>query len=314
MQRSTAMDKPVAGASAERAGQPVEGSGKMTEAANLQSSDSNRLPATVRMEAILARLNDGGSVTVGEIARMFGVSEMTVRRDLTELQRNGLLERVHGGAVAPLRGPLTLYDDAEPEFDARLRQNHLAKRAIARAALEHLGARRTLGFDLGTTVLGLARLMVRERPAADLRIFTNSLRVAQVMARARISAYLPGGLVRGEELSVTGQRAIAELSALYFDAVLLGAAGLTDEGVFDYSLEEVEVKEVFVRRASERILLIDSSKFRHTSTARFAALSDLSTIITDAQPPADLSAAIRKAGVELIVAPPVSPPHPAETA
>ncbi|WP_062226321.1 DeoR/GlpR family DNA-binding transcription regulator [Aureimonas frigidaquae] len=265
-------------------------------------------PAQIRMEAILARLNDGGSITVSEIARSFGISDMTVRRDLAELERNGLLERVHGGAVAPLRGPLAVIDDAEPAFEQRLRHNAPAKRAIAMAAAGLLTGRMTLAMDVGTTVLELARRVVSDKPPKGLRLFTNSLRVAQLSARAGVTTYLPGGLVRGEEMSLTGQAVIAEYSNLYFDAVLLGASGLTEEGIFDYAPEEAEIKRVFIKRAAQRILLIDASKFRRLSTVCFASLSDIDLVVTDAPPPDDLVEALKQAGTGLVVADPVAEP------
>ncbi|MFE3838237.1 DeoR/GlpR family DNA-binding transcription regulator [Pseudogemmobacter sonorensis] len=274
----------------------------LPDAESASSPPAPRAPAQARMARILERLNQGGSVTVTEIAREFGVSDMTVRRDLAELERDGLLERVHGGAVGLTRGPLTVIDDIEPIFEARARQNAAGKARIAAAAARHVAGRNALAFDLGTTVLAAARAIVASGPAPQMRAFTNSLRVGQVMARAGISTYMSGGLIRAEEMSLTGKDAVDGFSRYYFDVALLGASGMTSEGVFDYSPEEVAVKSVFLQRSGERVLLLDSTKFRRVSTVLIASLSEISTLITDAAPPPDLATVLEGAGVRVIVA------------
>ncbi|MFZ1470734.1 MAG: DeoR/GlpR family DNA-binding transcription regulator [Paracoccaceae bacterium] len=250
---------------------------------------------------ILERLNQGGSISVTDIVREFGVSDMTVRRDLAELERGGLLERVHGGAVGLRRGPLTVVDDTEPVFEARARQNANRKACIAEAAAQHLAGCKSVAFDLGTTVLAAARAMVQAGPDPQLRAFTNSLRVGQLMARANVTTYMSGGVIRAEEMSLTGQDAVDGFSRYYFDAVLLGASGMTPEGVFDYSPEEAAVKSVFLQRSTERVLLMDSTKFRRVSTVLIATLPQISTLITDAQPPPELASVLDEAKVRVII-------------
>lgn len=273
-----------------------------TDSMQDKAAKRGRTPAQARLAAILERLNQGGSVSVAGIAQEFGVSDMTVRRDLAELEGQGLLERVHGGAVGLQHGPLTVIDDVEPMFEARRRLNSDAKARIAQAAVRLVADHQTLAFDLGTTVLAGARALISSEPAPGLRIFTNSLRVAQLTAGASVQTYVPGGLIQPGEMSITGQGAIEDFSRYYFDAALIGASGLTPDGLFDYSPEEASMKLVYIQRASRRILLIDSSKFRRISTVRVADLSRISVMITDAAPPLELSQALEDAGVSIIVA------------
>jgi len=267
-----------------------------------KSAKRGRTPAQARLAAILERLNQGGSVSVAEIAREFDVSDMTVRRDLAELEGQGLLERVHGGAVSLQHGPLTVIDDVEPMFEARRRLNSDAKTRIAQAAARLVANHQTLAFDLGTTVLASARALVSADSASGLRIFTNSLRVAQVTAAASVQTYVPGGLVHPGEMSVTGQGAVEDFSRYYFDAALIGASGLTPDGLFDYSPEEAAMKSVYIQRSSRRILLIDSSKFRRISTVRVADLACISIMVTDAPPPPELAQALEDANVSILIA------------
>ncbi|CAN0152648.1 unnamed protein product, partial [Chrysoparadoxa australica] len=112
-----------------------------------------RTPAQIRMNAILKRLHDGGSVAVADLVKEFEVSDMTVRRDLAELEREGLLERVHGGARRRTSGPLKVNDDIELDFDARLVRNSAAKRLIAAEAAELLSGFRSVAIDVGSTCL-----------------------------------------------------------------------------------------------------------------------------------------------------------------
>ncbi|SOC15014.1 DeoR/GlpR family DNA-binding transcription regulator [Rhodobacter maris] len=261
-----------------------------------------RTLAQARLAAILDRLNQGGSVSVAEIARDFAVSDMTVRRDLAELEAQGLLERVHGGAVSLQHGPLTVIDDVEPVFEARRRLNSEAKARIAEAAARLVAGDQTLALDLGTTVLAGARALMAAEPVPGRRIFTNSLRVAQLAAAAALQTYVPGGLVHPSEMSVTGQSAIEDFSRYYFDAALIGASGLTPDGVFDYSPEESAMKSVYFQRASRRILMLDSSKFRRISTVRVADLARISVLVTDAAPPPELAQALEAAEVAILIA------------
>ncbi|PVB60146.1 DeoR/GlpR family DNA-binding transcription regulator [Labrenzia sp. 011] len=267
-----------------------------------KAAKRGRTPAQARLAAIRERLIQGGSVSVAEIAREFAVSDMTVRRDLAELEGQGLLERVHGGAVSLQHGPLTVIDDVEPLFEARRRLNSEAKARIARAAVRLVADHQTLAFDLGTTVLAGARTLVSSDPAQGLRIFTNSLRVAQLAAAASVPTYVPGGLIQPGEMSVTGQSAVENFSRYYFDAALIGASGLTQDGVFDYSPEEAAMKSVYIQRSSRRILMIDSSKFRRISTVRVADLAHISIMVTDAAPPPELAQALEEANVQTVIA------------
>ena len=261
-----------------------------------------RPPAPARMIRILERLNEGGSVSVSGLAQEFGVSDMTVRRDLAELELDGLLERVHGGAIGLTRGPLTVIDDIEPAFEARARQNADGKTRIALAAARHVAGRNALAFVLGTTVLAAARAIAAAGAQPQIRAFTNSLRAGQVIARAGISVYMSGGLIRAEEMSLTGKEAVDGFSRYYFDVALLGASGMTAEGVFDFSPEEAAVKTVFLQRSAERVRLLDSTKFRRVSTVLIASLAQISTLITDAPPPPDLASVLERAGVRVILA------------
>lgn len=267
------------------------------------SNSRGRAPAQARLKAILTHLSSGGTVSVAQLAQRFGVSDMTIRRDLTELEREGLLERVHGGAIATAPEPITVMDDHEPAFSVRARHCADAKSRIALAALPLLEGLGTVAIDVGSTTLSAARVLAEHRSEEQSpRVFTNSLRVANVMGRAHIRTYLPAGQLRAEEMSIIGPAAVASFSQFYFEAVMIGAAGMTADGVFDYSPEDSAMKHVFLAQSQRRILLADQSKFRRLSTVRVAGLEAFTDLVTDAPPPPDLQRAMERAGLRLHLA------------
>jgi DeoR/GlpR family transcriptional regulator of sugar metabolism len=261
-----------------------------------------RMLAHVRKATILETLDHSGSVQVGEIAERLSVSEMTIRRDLLELEREGQLKRLHGGAVATRDLPV---DRNEPSFDARLSGNRLAKERIAAAALPLLGPARTVALDVGSTTFLLAQLL---RQRTDLHIFTNSLRIAGSLSESLPQIYVPGGRVRGGEMAVCGPGAAEEFGKLWFDIAFLGVSGVTAEGFFDYSLDDAELKRVYLRRSSRKVVLCDSSKFQRMSLIRVADFADIDAVVTDAPPPDELMTIFSAAGVDVVTPLSASPP------
>jgi DeoR family glycerol-3-phosphate regulon repressor len=257
-----------------------------------------RLPPNARHVRILEILRGTGSLSVTQASADLGVSDMTVRRDLVELEEEGELVRVHGGAM-PLLRPAVAVDDQEPVFESRMRKHHGAKLRIARAAAALVTGVRTAVIDVGTTPF----LMAQHLPElADTKIFTNSLRVAQQLATPRREIYLAGGKVRGPELAVSGPSAVTQFSELWFDVAVIGTSGITAAGLFDYSFEDTEMKRLYIERSTRKIALCDSSKFQHMSLVKVCALAELTTLVTDAAPPADIAATLEASGVEVIIA------------
>jgi DeoR/GlpR family transcriptional regulator of sugar metabolism len=265
-----------------------------------------RMLAQIRHQRILDALARTGAVSVSDVASRFAVSEMTVRRDLVELEKEGKLLRTHGGAVRAgkaVEGAASGIDPEEPVFEARLTRNLAAKRAIAAAAAQIAVGAQTLALDVGTTTYLLAGLLADR---AHTKIFTNSVRNATQLASALGEVYLPGGRMRGEEMSIGGQPAVSQFETLWFDLAFVGVSGLNAQGVYDYSFEDTEMKRVYLRRATEKIVLCDSSKFDRMSLVHIGPLSQFDLLITDASPPAALADALAAAGVDVLLAPAVN--------
>lgn len=269
--------------------------GKPSKAAG-QIDRSHALSHT-RRAAILAALKRHGGILVGELATELGVSEMTIRRDLIELERDGQLLRTHGGAV-PVEGDVAM-DREEPRFDARLAYRRAVKESIADAAAMFCAEYRTIALDVGTTTFLLAeRLAVR----SHIKVFTNSLRAATVLSEGAGEVYIAGGRLRGEELAVGGAAAINQFGGLWFDVAFLGVSGITANGFFDYSFEDADLKQLYLKRSALKVVLCDASKFQRMSLVLVAPLTDADVLITDEAPPPELAAALANAGVEVLIA------------
>ena len=257
---------------------------------------ATRRPLSPRQQQLLALLREQGFVAVSEMATRFGVSEMTVRRDMRRLEEVSNVQRLYGGAVVPGR---TEAADEEPAFGQRQAEQAEAKRAIAHEAarLVHPGA--TIGIDVGTTTYELARRLLEAR---DLNIFTNSLRIGMLLAESKLSVYMPGGRVRRGEGTLTGSIAVSLLEEYRLDQVFLGISGITADGLYDYSIEDSEVKRAYIRQTSQVIVLADAAKLGRTSAVRICGLEDVDVLITSAEPRPAIAAALRTAGVSVIVA------------
>ncbi|MGE0004067.1 MAG: DeoR/GlpR family DNA-binding transcription regulator [Parvibaculaceae bacterium] len=268
-----------------------------------RADGARRLPVELRQAYLLDQLRKAGFVSVAEAAGALAVSEMTIRRDLVDLENEGRLVRTHGGAIAPESGLPQPFDDEEPAFEQRLRRNSPAKEAIASLAAGLVGQRQTVALDVGSSTFVLAARLVA---VPGIKVFTNSLRIATLLGRERRDVYLPGGEVRANEMSMCGPTAIAQFEQLWFDIAFIGASGVTAAGFFDYSLEDSELKRVYLRRASRKVLLCDAAKFDHLSLVQVAPLDAIDMMVTDAAPSGALAEALAAAGVEIRVARPAA--------
>ncbi len=252
-----------------------------------------------RQARILELLASRGFLTVREVADAMGVSEITARRDLVELEERKALKRTHGGAMSLRNGQVEIFDAYEATFEARRRRNSKAKAAIARAAAQLVRPGATIALDVGTSTLELARCL---GDVSDIKIVTNNLRAASLLADSPHAVYVPGGRVRGKELSVYGSATAEQIQSYWFDWAFIGVSGMTESGLFDYSPEDTEIKRIYMDRAKRVAVLCDAQKFGHHSMVQVAPLSAVHTLVTDAAPPSALAAALASAGVQVLSA------------
>jgi DeoR/GlpR family transcriptional regulator of sugar metabolism len=248
-----------------------------------------------RIDAIRGHLYTHGFSTVQAVAEAVGASPATIRRDLQVLEREGAIDRVHGGAR------IAEGSSVEVAFQERAKRNLVAKRVIARAAYQALLPHATIFLDAGTTVLQLARL-IRINPL-PMRIFTNGLSVAQEFLNVpNLSVSLIGGQLRSENVSLVGAEAEAMLETLWFDQLFLGVSAIADDGAL-YSVDSAEanLNRRMIGRSATTYVLTDASKFGTTATYRVAPLSKL-RVITDVRLSSDWRGRLADMGTELTIA------------
>lgn len=230
----------------------------------------------LRQDAIRRHLYKHGPTKIGPLADAVQTSLATLRRDLTELEGRGVLDRVHGGA-ALARG-----STQEVSFESREHHNLDAKRSIADHAHGLLRPHSTCFFDSSTTILQLARRLRLE--PLPVTVFTNGLAIAQaLLGLARVEVVLLGGRLRHENASVVGPEAEAMVGRLWFDQAFLGVGAVAGDGsVYGVDMAEASLNAATFGRAAEGHLLADSSKFGLTATYTVMRLGPNTRVVTDA--------------------------------
>ncbi|MFM6981839.1 MAG: DeoR/GlpR family DNA-binding transcription regulator [Microbacteriaceae bacterium] len=251
--------------------------------------------APERHRAILDTARSAGRVEVKNLARQLDVTPETIRRDLTLLERRGLLLRAHGGAIPVQRGSI------EAPVAERNAVNVEAKEAIARAALGELPEGGSILLDAGTSTIRLAEML----PATlGLTVVTNSMPIAATLAgRDGIDLHVLGGHVRTATLAAVGPWTWDSLESLAVDVAFIGANGITTErGITTPDVDEARVKSAFVAAARRTVVLADHSKFGREDFSVVAPLSAIDAIITDQQVDGDFRTEIEGLGIDVVVA------------
>ncbi|CAN5285764.1 DeoR/GlpR family DNA-binding transcription regulator [soil metagenome] len=250
--------------------------------------------APERHQQILDTARAQGRVDVAGLARDLSVTPETVRRDLTALERRGVLRRVHGGAIPVDRL------GSEPGVADRAVHAATEKERIARAALDELPDGGSIILDAGTTTVRLAELLPSDR---ELTVVTHSIPVASILvSRPNISLHLLGGIVRDRTLAAVGDWTRAQIAEVFADVAFMGTNGISVErGLTTPDLAEASVKRALIDAARRTVVLADHSKFGREDFARVAALSDIDTVITDVGLDVELAEDIENAGPRIVV-------------
>ena len=231
--------------------------------------------AETRRREIAEHLRTAGAVTVADVESRFGVSPMTARRDLAELERRGVLRRTHGGAVLP---SVSVHEDS---FARRLKSDEEAKRALAQAAVAGLAERETVFLDSSTTCFYVAQAMVEAKLTAT--VLTNSLPIMELIfneAGPGLELIGMGGTLRRLTRSFVGPFAVRTVQGHFADRLFLSVKGLAENGMLtDADPLEAEVKRTMIEQAGASTLLIDASKLGTRGLSVIAPLSDLDAVI-----------------------------------
>jgi DeoR family fructose operon transcriptional repressor len=227
------------------------------------------------------------------LAERFEVTPETIRRDLTDLERQGILRRVHGGAI-----PIERFR-AEPAMAEKAEAMAKEKARIASTALGFVPDRGTALLDAGTTTLALAHVF----PDRELTVFTNAMGVGLELAlRRNLQLYLIGGRVRGKTLADVDDWALRQLADLRVDVAFIGTNGLTvARGLSTPDPAEAAVKREMCRAAQQVVVVADHTKVGEEAAVRFASIEEVDALVTDTGLAPSDHQALEEAGVEVVL-------------
>lgn len=249
-----------------------------------------------RQNLIVARLNGRGVLSINELTDLLGVSHMTVRRDIQQLEREGRVMSVAGGIRLPE------HISFEPSHVSKAVTAHAQKVAIGRLALSLIPRDAVIYLDAGTTTLEIAQGLADRD---DLSVVTNDFVIAAFLTReARCRLYHTGGQVERENQSCVGDPAAEAIRRFNFDLAFISTSSFGLRGVSTPSENKVAVKRAIAQSAARSILVTDSSKYGRIGTFNAVPLEALSAIVTDSGLPESVRAAIAERGIALHIATP----------
>lgn len=251
--------------------------------------------ARERQDHIARIVEELGRARVAELAVRFGVSTVTIRKDLLAIEADGRLVRTHGGAIAIDR------NRAELAFDVRDRLQPDEKARIGAAAADLVQDGESIVMDASTTALYVARQLKKRRGWTQLTVITNGLRLASDLAgHPGITVLMLGGRVRWEALSVVGQLGDGLFSRINVQKAFVGASGFTvDSGLSDATDEEAQIKRSMVAAAREVIAVVDHTKWERAAFATFCQTHEIRTVLTDDAAPPEMVAALRGRDIDV---------------
>jgi DeoR family transcriptional regulator of aga operon len=258
-----------------------------------QGSDRKRQ----RYQEILAALRETGSIGVEELSARLNVSAVTIRRDLDDLEQQGLLNRTHGGAVS---GHPLFYEHFKRDRSFMEQVNRLAdeKRRIGLAAAEMIRPGETIAVTPGTTTAEIIRGLPLN---ANITVVTNTVNIAMELAKRKdVDVFVTGGHLRGDWFSLVGASAVQGLDNLLIHTLFVGADGLDAEwGASCHNAEEAEFNAALLKRARRRIGVVDHTKFGEVAGWRICDTTALHTIVTDSGATDELIAPFEAKGIRV---------------
>ena len=250
-----------------------------------------------RQNQILELLEKNGIVEVSELSRLFKTSEMTIRKDLNQLNDNGKLQRKYGGAKP--------YKSQEVPLTEKQKENFTQKAAIAKAAVSLIENGDSLLLDAGTTTEHMAEHL---KQISRLVVISNGLNIiTKIMMYENLNIYLPEGKVDSKACSIVGTHAEASLKKYNAKISFIGIDGITlEQGFMNNSHEATAISGIMLNNSQKKIVLADSSKFGKIGMISLCPLDGIDILITDSGIPEAYVKAFKSAGVEIIIEPDTS--------
>lgn len=247
-----------------------------------------------RRQHILSLLQRDGRVLVAELSESLGISPITIRKDLDELESRGLVQRTHGGALAPQSSMMV-----DPSLKEKEHHQLKEKQRIAAAAAKLISEDQCVLLDSGSTTTMVARAL---REFSHLTIVTNAVNIAQELGDTNFEIILTGGTLRKNSFSLVGPMAEDTLSQIHADVLFLAVDGFDSKvGVMTPNVLESRVNRAMVKASRKVVVVCDSTKFERSSMALIIPPSAVHTVVTDSQISEITAQNLRTAGIELII-------------
>lgn len=250
-----------------------------------------------RRKYILHQMEIKDSILVADLVDKFEVSEVTIRKDLENLERKNLLIKVRGGAIRIPRS----HSIQDLDVDIKRHKFFNQKQKIGRAAAKLVRDSETLILDSGSTTYEVATNLGKFE---NLTILTNAINIAALLnSYKKFKILVPGGVIRTESYSIGGQMAESFFSNFYCDKLFLGVDSfIIKQGLFTPNIEEASINRIMISIAKEVIAVVDSSKFEKPGFALIAPTTAIHTIITDSGIRNETKEELKKLGIKIIIA------------
>ncbi|RFA17918.1 DeoR/GlpR family DNA-binding transcription regulator [Subtercola boreus] len=261
--------------------------------------NDQQLPAPLRRERMLAVIDDRGFARVAELGEIFGVSDVTVRADLDELDRQKAIRRVHGGAVIRSRQLLN-----EPTFEQSIGASAIEKAQIGVLAASLVKSGQSVLLDVGSTSLAVAVALVARPELTDVVVITNGLSIALALEPAigPFTVIVTGGTLRPRQHSLVEPLATSMLRSLHADLAFIGCNGVDSTvGVTNVNLPEAQVKRLMLESATRSVVIADRSKLGQVHLGTVGTLAEFDALVTGPGPAPDaLTDGFRDAGLIVV--------------
>jgi DeoR family transcriptional regulator, glycerol-3-phosphate regulon repressor len=247
-----------------------------------------------RQRRILTMVSDKGFASIEDLAHAFAVTPQTIRRDINELSRGGLLRRYHGGAGVTTSTENYAYSD-------RKILCHQEKERIAALVGKHIPNQASLFINIGTTTEEVAKALCNHD---RLRVITNNLNVASILsAHENLEVIVAGGLVRRKDSGIVGEAAIDFIQQFRVDIGIIGISGIDLDGaLLDFDYREVRAARAIIDNSRKTFLVTDHTKFGRNAMVRLGDICEIDALFTDQRPPAALVEKLDSCDVKLYVA------------
>ncbi|PJE79528.1 Glycerol-3-phosphate regulon repressor [invertebrate metagenome] len=258
------------------------------------SEDNVSLPQICRQERIVEMVQNKGFISTDELVSVFQVTPQTIRRDLNELDRQGLVLRHHGGAS------LMASSTENTDYQQRKQQLNEEKQAIAKRLATRIPDGASLFINIGTTTEAVAHHLLGH---SRLKVITNNLHVAAILLKkSDFTVIIAGGEVRNRDGGIVSQATRDFINQFYVDYAIIGISGInTDGALLDYDYQEVRVAQAMTANAKHTLLAADHSKFGRNAMVRMGNLKHIDALFTDRNPPDLLTQYIQESHTELVV-------------